>query len=71
MCSLQAIKCHLADVEVPEGGWSPEAVLWLQESVLGSGDCKMKVTAAAKTGLSFMCDPLACVCHRVCSKIQT
>uniref|UniRef100_A0A8C9XVT4 Tudor domain containing 7 a n=1 Tax=Sander lucioperca TaxID=283035 RepID=A0A8C9XVT4_SANLU len=39
-----AIKCRLADVTVPEGDWSPEAVLWVKEAVLGSEDCKMKVT---------------------------
>ncbi|XP_047434630.1 tudor domain-containing protein 7A [Mugil cephalus] len=39
----QAIKCRLADLTVPEGDWSPEAVLWLKEAVLVSGDCKMKI----------------------------
>ncbi|XP_035856662.1 tudor domain-containing protein 7A isoform X3 [Sander lucioperca] len=38
-----AIKCRLADVTVPEGDWSPEAVLWVKEAVLGSEDCKMKI----------------------------
>ncbi|XP_054460020.1 LOW QUALITY PROTEIN: tudor domain-containing protein 7A [Anoplopoma fimbria] len=38
-----AIKCRLADVTVPEGDWSPEAVLWVKEALLGSEDCKMKV----------------------------
>ncbi|XP_034386971.1 tudor domain-containing protein 7A isoform X2 [Cyclopterus lumpus] len=38
-----AIKCRLADVTVPEGDWSPEAVLWLKKAVLGSEDCKMKI----------------------------
>lgn len=42
--SLQAIKCRLANVTVPEGGWSPEAVLWVKEAVMGSKDCKMRVT---------------------------
>ncbi|XP_070775926.1 tudor domain-containing protein 7A [Enoplosus armatus] len=39
----QAIKCRLADVTVPEGDWSPDAVLWVKEAVLGSEDCKMKI----------------------------
>ncbi|KAM8879216.1 tudor domain-containing protein 7A [Spinachia spinachia] len=39
----QAIKCRLADVPVPEGDWSPEAVLWVKEAVMGSKDCKMKI----------------------------
>ncbi|XP_017281104.1 tudor domain-containing protein 7A [Kryptolebias marmoratus] len=39
----QAIKCQLADVAVPEGGWSHKAVLWLTEKVLGTEDCKMKI----------------------------
>ncbi|TNN64370.1 Tudor domain-containing protein 7B [Liparis tanakae] len=29
-----AIKCRLADVRVPEGDWSPEAVLWLKKAIL-------------------------------------
>ncbi|XP_040892353.1 tudor domain-containing protein 7A [Toxotes jaculatrix] len=39
----QAIKCCLADLKIPEGDWSPEAVLWVKETVLGSEDCKMKI----------------------------
>uniref|UniRef100_A0A3P8S344 Tudor domain containing 7 a n=1 Tax=Amphiprion percula TaxID=161767 RepID=A0A3P8S344_AMPPE len=39
----QAIKCRLAELTVPEGDWSQEAVLWLKEATLGSEDCKMKV----------------------------
>uniref|UniRef100_A0A3B5B2U2 Tudor domain containing 7 n=1 Tax=Stegastes partitus TaxID=144197 RepID=A0A3B5B2U2_9TELE len=39
----QAIKCRLADLTVPEGDWSQEAVLWLKDAVLGSEDCKMKI----------------------------
>ncbi|XP_068448627.1 tudor domain-containing protein 7A [Clinocottus analis] len=38
-----AIKCRLADVAVPEGDWSPEAVLWLKKAILGSEDCKIKI----------------------------
>ncbi|XP_040041372.2 tudor domain-containing protein 7A isoform X1 [Gasterosteus aculeatus] len=40
----QAIKCRLANVTVPEGGWSPEAVLWVKEAVMGSKDCKMRIS---------------------------
>ncbi|XP_027139011.1 tudor domain-containing protein 7A isoform X1 [Larimichthys crocea] len=39
----QAIKCRLADVTVPEGDWSPEAVLWVKEAILGTEDCRMKI----------------------------
>ncbi|GAA6232649.1 tudor domain-containing protein 7A-like [Lates japonicus] len=39
----QAIKCRLADLKIPEGDWSPEAVVWVKEAVLGSEDCKMKI----------------------------
>uniref|UniRef100_A0A7N8XR69 Tudor domain containing 7 a n=1 Tax=Mastacembelus armatus TaxID=205130 RepID=A0A7N8XR69_9TELE len=38
----QAIKCRLADLTIPEGEWSPEAVLWVKQAVQGSEDCKMK-----------------------------
>ncbi|XP_059192805.1 tudor domain-containing protein 7B-like isoform X2 [Centropristis striata] len=38
-----AVKCRLADITVPEGDWSPEAVLWMKEALLGSEDCKMKI----------------------------
>uniref|UniRef100_A0A3Q3J6R4 Tudor domain-containing protein 7B n=2 Tax=Monopterus albus TaxID=43700 RepID=A0A3Q3J6R4_MONAL len=38
----QAIKCRLADVTIPKGDWSPEAVM-LKEVLLGSEDCKMKI----------------------------
>ncbi|XP_044047697.1 tudor domain-containing protein 7A isoform X2 [Siniperca chuatsi] len=39
----QAIKCRLADLTVPEGDWSPEAVLCVKEALLGAKDCKMKI----------------------------
>ncbi|KAM8772193.1 tudor domain-containing protein 7A [Acanthopagrus schlegelii] len=39
----QATKCRLADLDVPQGDWSPEAVLWVKEVVLRSEDCKMKI----------------------------
>ncbi|XP_076585153.1 tudor domain-containing protein 7A [Chaetodon auriga] len=39
----QAVKCRLADLAVPEGGWSPKAVRWLKDAVLGSEDCRMKI----------------------------
>uniref|UniRef100_A0A671UWF1 Tudor domain containing 7 a n=1 Tax=Sparus aurata TaxID=8175 RepID=A0A671UWF1_SPAAU len=42
-CFLQATKCRLADLAVPQGDWSPEAVLWVKEVVLRSEDCKMKI----------------------------
>ncbi|XP_072319544.1 tudor domain-containing protein 7A [Eucyclogobius newberryi] len=39
----QAIKCCLEDVQVPEGGWGPEAVKWLREVVLVAEAAKMKI----------------------------
>ncbi|KAM9314809.1 tudor domain-containing protein 7A-like [Pholidichthys leucotaenia] len=44
----QAVKCRLADIAVPEGGWSPEAILWLKEVVLGSKMCTMKIVKLDK-----------------------
>ncbi|KAM9856959.1 tudor domain-containing protein 7A [Aulostomus maculatus] len=44
----QAIRCRLADLTVPEGDWSPEAVLWVKETVLASHDCKMKIAKLDK-----------------------
>ncbi|KAK5866187.1 hypothetical protein PBY51_020397 [Eleginops maclovinus] len=38
-----AMKCCLADLTVPEGDWSPEAVQFVKEAVLGSDNCKMKI----------------------------
>ncbi|KAL3067125.1 hypothetical protein OYC64_016968 [Pagothenia borchgrevinki] len=38
-----AMKCRLADLTVPEGDWSPEAVRFVKEAVLGSDDCTMKI----------------------------
>ncbi|XP_060942293.1 tudor domain-containing protein 7A [Limanda limanda] len=40
----QAIKCRLADLKVPEGEWSPQAVQWMEVAVMSSEDCKMKIT---------------------------
>nr|XP_061791473.1 tudor domain-containing protein 7A-like [Nerophis lumbriciformis] len=39
----QAIRCRLADVDVPEEDWSPDVVFWLKNAVLGVEDCKMKI----------------------------
>uniref|UniRef100_A0A3B3ZE17 Tudor domain containing 7 n=1 Tax=Periophthalmus magnuspinnatus TaxID=409849 RepID=A0A3B3ZE17_9GOBI len=39
----QAIRCRLEDVQVPEGGWSPEAVKWVKKVVLGAEAAKMTV----------------------------
>uniref|UniRef100_A0AAV2LNA8 Tudor domain-containing protein 7 n=1 Tax=Knipowitschia caucasica TaxID=637954 RepID=A0AAV2LNA8_KNICA len=39
----QAIKCILEDVNVPEGGWSLEAVKWVKELVLGGEATRMKI----------------------------
>uniref|UniRef100_A0A8C3GCX2 Tudor domain containing 7 a n=1 Tax=Cyclopterus lumpus TaxID=8103 RepID=A0A8C3GCX2_CYCLU len=52
-----AIKCRLADVTVPEGDWSPEAVLWLKKAVLGSEDCKMKPGQNMDVFVPVACHP--------------
>ncbi|XP_056136395.1 tudor domain-containing protein 7A [Lampris incognitus] len=40
----QAIKCRLADLADPAGGWSPEALLWLRKTVVNSVDCSIKIS---------------------------
>ncbi|KAM3843557.1 tudor domain-containing protein 7 isoform 1-T3 [Vipera latastei] len=39
----QAIKCCLADLPLNIGVWTPDAVLWLRDTVLNCPDCSMKV----------------------------
>ncbi|XP_058027719.1 tudor domain-containing protein 7 isoform X2 [Ahaetulla prasina] len=39
----QAIKCCLADLPLNIGMWTPDAVLWLRDTVLNCPDCSMKV----------------------------
>ncbi|XP_015200610.2 tudor domain-containing protein 7B [Lepisosteus oculatus] len=39
----QAMKCCLADLPVSVRSWTPEAVLWLRDSVLNCTDCSIKV----------------------------
>ncbi|XP_028306396.1 LOW QUALITY PROTEIN: tudor domain-containing protein 7A [Gouania willdenowi] len=41
----QATKCRLADLTVPDGVWSPEAVLYLKEAVQDAENCSMKIVA--------------------------
>ncbi|KAK1334304.1 hypothetical protein QTO34_005307 [Cnephaeus nilssonii] len=38
----QAIRCCLADVPQSIGMWTPDAVLWLRDSVLNCSDCSIK-----------------------------
>lgn len=40
---LQATKCRLAELPVPEGDWTPDAVQMVKEALLDSENCKMKV----------------------------
>nr|XP_013801047.1 PREDICTED: tudor domain-containing protein 7 [Apteryx mantelli mantelli] len=40
----QAIKCCLADLPLNTGMWTPDAVLWLRDTVLNCSDFSMKVT---------------------------
>ncbi|XP_070598341.1 tudor domain-containing protein 7 isoform X4 [Erythrolamprus reginae] len=39
----QAVKCCLADLPLNIGMWTPDAVLWLRDTVLNCADCNMKV----------------------------
>ncbi|XP_026528720.1 tudor domain-containing protein 7 isoform X2 [Notechis scutatus] len=39
----QAIKCCLADLPLNISMWTPDAVLWLRDTVLNCPDCSMKV----------------------------
>nr|XP_020646990.1 tudor domain-containing protein 7 isoform X1 [Pogona vitticeps]XP_020646991.1 tudor domain-containing protein 7 isoform X1 [Pogona vitticeps]XP_020646992.1 tudor domain-containing protein 7 isoform X1 [Pogona vitticeps] len=39
----QAIKCCLADLPLNIGMWTPDAVLWLRDTVLNCPDCSIKV----------------------------
>ncbi|XP_077574664.1 tudor domain-containing protein 7A [Stigmatopora nigra] len=39
----QAIRCCLADVDVPGGEWSPDILFWVKNAVLGVDHCKMKI----------------------------
>lgn len=45
----QAIRCCLADVPQSIGMWTPDAVLWLRDSVLNCSDCSIKVTKVDET----------------------
>ncbi|XP_034543160.1 tudor domain-containing protein 7A-like isoform X2 [Notolabrus celidotus] len=40
----QVIKCRLAELTVPDGDWSQEAVQWVKEAVMGSEDGKIKIS---------------------------
>uniref|UniRef100_A0A671URA2 Tudor domain containing 7 a n=1 Tax=Sparus aurata TaxID=8175 RepID=A0A671URA2_SPAAU len=53
----QATKCRLADLAVPQGDWSPEAVLWVKEVVLRSEDCKMKPGQNMDVFVPVACHP--------------
>ncbi|XP_059903041.1 tudor domain-containing protein 7A-like isoform X2 [Gadus macrocephalus] len=45
----QAVRCFLADLEVPGGPWSPEALLWIRQTVLNM-PCSMKVEEVQQSG---------------------
>lgn len=51
----QAIKCCLADLPQSIGMWTPDAVLWLRDSVLNCSDCSIKVTKMDETkGVAYV-----------------
>ncbi|XP_048827345.1 tudor domain-containing protein 7B-like isoform X1 [Brienomyrus brachyistius] len=39
----QALKCSLAGLPLEVGSWTPDAVLWLRDAVLGSTECSIKI----------------------------
>ncbi|XP_072137899.1 tudor domain-containing protein 7-like isoform X1 [Mobula birostris] len=39
----QAIKCCLADLTFNIGMWTPDAVMWLRDTVLNCSDCSIKI----------------------------
>lgn len=73
MFSFQAIKCCLADLPQSIGMWTPDAVLWLRDSVLNCSDCSIKVsylTGLDKRGLSARRTHFffpTCFCERILS----
>ncbi|EHB15340.1 Tudor domain-containing protein 7 [Heterocephalus glaber] len=51
----QAVKCSLADLPQSVGMWTPDAVLWLRDSVLNCSDCSIKVTKVDETkGIAYV-----------------
>ncbi|KFO19095.1 Tudor domain-containing protein 7 [Fukomys damarensis] len=51
----QAVKCCLADLPQSVGMWTPDAVLWLRDSVLNCSDCSIKVTKMDETkGIAYV-----------------
>lgn len=45
----QAIKCCLADLTFNIGMWTPDAVLWLRDTVLNCSDCSIKIVKVDDT----------------------
>ncbi|XP_067839419.1 tudor domain-containing protein 7-like [Heptranchias perlo] len=45
----QAIKCCLADLTFNIGMWTPDAVLWLRDTVLNCSDCSIKIVKVDET----------------------
>ncbi|CAL8351233.1 unnamed protein product [Boreogadus saida] len=45
----QAVRCFLADLDRPSGPWSPEALLWIRQTVLNM-PCSMKVEEVQQSG---------------------
>ncbi|XP_053321764.1 tudor domain-containing protein 7 [Spea bombifrons] len=45
----QALRCCLADLPLNIGTWTPDAVLWLRNTVLNCSDCSIKVVKMDET----------------------
>ncbi|KAM8962185.1 tudor domain-containing protein 7 [Pelodytes ibericus] len=45
----QSLKCCLADLPLNIGTWTPDAVLWLRNTVLNCSDCSIKVVKIDET----------------------
>ncbi|XP_066515805.1 tudor domain-containing protein 7A isoform X2 [Hoplias malabaricus] len=47
----QAVKCHLAELEVDGSVWPPDIVMWLRERLLNADDCSMKIASLDSAGV--------------------
>ncbi|XP_053555989.1 tudor domain-containing protein 7 [Bombina bombina] len=51
----QAVKCCLADLPLNIGMWTPDAVLWLRNTVLNCSECSIKIVKMDETkGMAYV-----------------
>ncbi|KAH0628472.1 hypothetical protein JD844_009706 [Phrynosoma platyrhinos] len=56
----QAIKCCLADLPLNIGMWTPDAVLWLRDTVLNCPDCSIKLCFTGRNNVIVMSKNSSC-----------